>query len=486
MKSSSSTVKTIIVTAGRSVERIVLLGSTILLSRYLSQHDYGTYRQVFLITGILITILNFGIPNSINYFLPQYDKKKQKSFLIQTVLFQLFLGVLATLFLWLTAGLIGNKLENPELVIALKMFALYPLFILPSMAYSNIFICINKVKLAGILSPVLGLIKLLVIVICVLLGYPLTTLLIFILISSFIQFSIIVFILWKTYHKISFSVSFSNLMNQLKFSAPIGFATILGMMIVKIDQLMVSYYFSVEEYAVFSVGAIEIPFINMITIAAMAVITPYLVSKYKSNEMDQFLRKWRNSVLKLSFVIFPVALFFIFFGRDVIILLYSDKYVESSIIFRIYQLKLLTKVTFFGHVLLALGKPKKILIFSFITLIVNILLNFLFINLFGFIGAACATIISAFLISFLQLSEIARIVKIKFINIWPWSKLALIFGISLITAYSTSALAIFIKNRIVLLGAEVVLFTIIYYLLTQVILKRFVPKNLHLKSMLRS
>ena len=50
---NSHSFNTFIVTLGRSFERIVLLSSTIILSRYLTQSEYGSYRQVLLITGLI-------------------------------------------------------------------------------------------------------------------------------------------------------------------------------------------------------------------------------------------------------------------------------------------------------------------------------------------------------------------------------------------------------------------------------------------------
>ncbi|MDO9578469.1 MAG: oligosaccharide flippase family protein [Candidatus Cloacimonadales bacterium] len=484
MKDCSSTLKTVVVTLGRSLERIVLLGSTILLSRYLTQNDYGTYRQVFLISGLLITALNFGIPNSINYFLPFYSKDKQKSFLLQTILFQLFLGVLASSALWFGSGQIANIFDNPELIRSLRLFSLYPLFILPSMSYSNIFICINKVKLAGVLSPILGLIQLTLVVVSVLLKYSLSSLLLLLLLAAFLQFILIMILLYKSYYKVHFSLSFSEFLNQLQFSTPIGLATIIGVAIVKIDQIMVSSFFSVEEYAVYSVGALELPFINMITISAMAVITPYLVTQKKSMRMDLFMQKWRNSIIKLSYIIFPVAIFFLFFAHETIVVLYSNKYEDSSIIFQIYLLKLLVKVTFFGHILLALGKSKKILQYTLITLVVNVALNLLFIKIFGFIGAATATVFSAFLISFLQLKEISKIINIKIKEIWPWNKMFLILSLSILAALCANIVKILLVNKILVLAGGLLLFVSAYFLFSQIIFKKSMPANLHLVTIL--
>lgn len=482
MKSNSLSVNTLIITLGKSAEKIVLLLSTVILARYLSQQDYGTYRQVLLIGGMLLILLNFGIPHSINFFVPQLSKNKQKSFLFQTFLIQFVLGLIALMFILFGADLVARVFDNPLLAKSLRYFSLYPLFMILSSSYSNIFIGINKVKLSGMLSPILGLIKLTAIVVSVILNFSLNMLILVIVIFSFLQLIIVLIIILKLFTGVKLKYCFQDVLDQLKFATPIGLSSILGVIIIKIDQLMVSTFFTVEEYAKYAVGTLEIPFINLLTVSAMAVITPYLVKQYKDNRIDLFIQMWRNSIIKISYIIFPITIFFLFYSKETITLLYTEQYVESAKIFQIYLLKLFVKITFFGHILVALGKSKQIFYYTLITLILNIILNLTFIKLFGFIGAALATVISVFLISFIQLISISKTVKIRLKDIWPWSKMALIISIAFVSAAITFALKPVNNNDILTLIVGLILFTIFYLLLSQVLFKKYLPNNLHLET----
>jgi O-antigen/teichoic acid export membrane protein len=484
MENNSYSFKTFIITLGRSIEKIVLLFSSIILSRYLSQNDYGSYRQVFLITGLIITIFIFGIPYSINYFVPQLNKKKQKSFIAQTIIFQMCLGFFSTIILYLGAGYISGLFNNIMLEKYLKLFALYPLFFLPVTSYSNIFICINKAKLSGLLSPILGFIRLSIILLSVLLKFSIEFIFIALVLFSIIQFLLILFLLFKNFYGIKLNLSFDNLINQIKFVAPIGLSSILGIIIIKVDQIMISSYFPVEEYAIYSIGTLEIPFINILTVSAMAVLTPFLVKQYKNKRIDLFVNKWKNSLLKISYIIFPVSIFFMFFSEETIILLYTEKYAESASIFRIYLFKLLVKITFFGHILLALGKSKIIFTYTLITLIINITLNFLFIKVFGFTGPAIATVFSVFIISLLQLSKISELLKIKYSKIWPWSNLFMILFISIICGYISSLIKLIQINELLLIILGAIFFICSYFIVTQYILRKYIPSPLRIKSLL--
>jgi len=296
---------------------------------------------------------------------------------------------------------------------------------------------------------------------------------------------LIFFLIFKNFCGIKLKLSFENLIEQIKFAAPIGFSSILGIIIIKVDQIMISSFFSVEEYATYSIGTLEIPFINILTVAAMAVLTPFLVQQYRNKRIDLFINKWNNSILKIGYIIFPVSIFFMFFSRETIILLYSGKYAASAIIFKIYLFRLFVKITFFGHILLALGKSKIIFIFTLIALIVNISLNFLFIKVFGFTGPAIATVIATFLISLLQLNKISKIIKIKFSQIWPWSKLFLILLISIMCGYISSLFKLLEINEIILLISGGILFLSLYLLTTQYLLKKYILLPIRIESLLQ-
>ena len=138
----------------------------------------------------------------------------------------------------------------------------------------------------------------------------------------------------------------------------------VGILIKKMDQIMISTFFSPEQYAIYVNGAFEIPFLMVVPISAMAVLMPYLVKCYKNNNKDDFVKKWGNSVFKVSLIVFPVTMFFIFFAQESMVVLFSKKYFASSYVLRIYLLSQIVRITIFGNIFLILGKTKLVLKYS--------------------------------------------------------------------------------------------------------------------------
>ena len=123
----------------------------------------------------------------------------------------------------------------------------------------------------------------------------------------------------------------------------------------QIDKLIISGYFTSREYAIYANGAMELPLARILNAAVMSVLMPELVVLYNRGEYQKMLALWHRSIRKVSLIILPVMVFLFIFAREFLVLLYSEKYLESAGIFQIYLLTLPIRVTTFGSVLLAAG-----------------------------------------------------------------------------------------------------------------------------------
>ncbi|MCK4956925.1 MAG: oligosaccharide flippase family protein, partial [Candidatus Cloacimonetes bacterium] len=420
----SLSMQTLFVVIGKSSEKIILLLIAIILARYLTMQEFGNYRQVMLVFSTLVVIFTLGIPNSINYFVPLFTHNRQKTMIIQTFIVLSALGIVMSTIMFIFSRQFAILFRNEQLELYLKIFSIASLFYLPSQSYANVFISIKKVNIVGILGFGLGLIKLIFILISIYLKLNLDNILKVLILFSIVQFLVYFIIILKLFKDVRFKIDLAMLKEQILFTLPLGLAAMIGILIRKMDQIMISTFFTPKEYAIYSNGAFEIPFLMILSTSAMAVLMPLLVNLYKENKVNEFVDKWNKSIIKVSLIIFPITIFFIFYAKEAMIIIFSLKYSESSQVFSIYLISQLIKITVFGNVLLILGKSKLIIRYSVITLFLNFILNYLFINIFGFIGPAIATVVSIGVIALLQLIKIGDILKIKIKYLWQWKKLS--------------------------------------------------------------
>ena len=87
-------------------------------------------------------------------------------------------------------------------------------------------------------------------------------------------------------------------------------------------------------------------------------------------------------------------MFFLLFNAEEIITTYLGlAYKDSAIIFSVFNLTLLMRVTSYQDVLISANKSSTILIYNLAVFVMNLLLNIILIDYLGMIGAAISTVI---------------------------------------------------------------------------------------------
>jgi O-antigen/teichoic acid export membrane protein len=361
-----------------------------------------------------------GLPLSVNYFIPQKSKSEQKAFNFQTYFLLVSSGFTFSLLLFISAPLISNLFNNPLLAEILRIFSCIPLLAVPAMYYQELLICLNRPRLIAILSSFLSLFQFSVIVIPVLLGLGLTTIFSVLIFFFICRLIIISYSIFKPFSGITINWQGSSIGNQLKYSIPIALSTIIGSLTLQIDKINIASFFSTTNFAIYANGAFQIPLIGIITGSVTAVLMPEFVRLYQKKDKKRLIAAWRSSIRKIALIIFPIMFFFLIFATEFITLLFSEEYEDSVVIFRIYLLALPVRITNFGMILLAIGLSSLIFRYAVCTLLLNLVLNYVFIQTIGFLGPAIATLFSIYLIAYLQLRKISVTFGLTIKDIFPW------------------------------------------------------------------
>jgi len=217
-------------------------------------------------------------------------------------------------------------------------------------------------------------------------------LIIFILITTISLY--LLYKLIKSFH-LSKKVYFNN--QTFKELVSFGFIIYLGALVnimhFKVDQLMISSMLSVSQLGIYT---ISVRWAEMLFFIDMAIVST-ISYKVTSGDKESTYRLAYTSSLIIAFLGIVFFLFFLFFSEDLILFLYGDEY-SGAIQPLIY---LLPGVIFWSlskplsiYITLNLGKTKLITTIAFIGLIINILFNYLLINLYGISGAAISSSIS--------------------------------------------------------------------------------------------
>ena len=438
----------------------------IILSRYFSVFEYGTYNQILLISNFLISILALGLPNSVFYFVPRYDSLEDKRKIISLNMNLAFLvGSITFLLLFFGKNVIVNYFHNQMLSRYIIVIALLPLLLMISRFYNNIFIVLNKARQAALIQLGFGFSKLLLILFIVLMRFGFNYFIVLYFLLQLIFFIFVILAVYKELKGLDFLFFKIDLVKQiLAYSVPLAFATVFGTLMIYIDKFMISYFFGTEKFAIYSNGARELP-VGIVVGSITSVILPKIVRNIKDKKNKEAFALWKKSINYTSiFVIFIIFLFFLI-GRDLIILMYSKKYTGSIPIFYIYLLFLFGRITYFGIMLSASGKTKYIMYSGAIAFVFNIVLNYIFIKLVGFTGPAWASLVSIVIMATYQLFYSLKLFRMKFNDVFDYKNIfkILLANSSIFAVLYLVKLNLAINNLLIEILIYAILYSIIYY-----------------------
>ncbi|MFH1563433.1 MAG: oligosaccharide flippase family protein [Nitrospirota bacterium] len=477
-----------IVMLGNFIGTIAGLFLSIIMVRIMPVSDYGTYKQVMLISGIITTIFTLAIPRSIYYFIPIL-KTQRAGFILQTIGILFLLGLISSFSLWCFSKNIGEYFHNPLLVKLLKIFSISLIFNFPGLYLNPLLLSLDRQKLSAIISMLSSVISLLITIIPLLLGYGLNMIFFWMVLSSIIYFFLI---FWYTLYLMKnweFSWTPQLLHSQLSYSLPRGFSDIVGGLGMMIDKLVISIFFSAQKYAIYAVGTSKIALLELLFLPIGNVLFPKFSELYHQSRGDELIQLWHKYITKITLIVLPIFVFLFVMAEDVITVLFTKNYLESTGPFRVYLCALPLRMTLFGEVLEAMGQTKAILIGAIIFFISNLALNLLLVKTIGFIGPAIAILISAYISIFFYFFIIKSALKVNFVSIFPWKKFFRIFTVAGICGLLIYPVCLLNLSGIINLLITAIIFISIYILLivkTRILTQQdieFIKRWLNLKAL---
>ncbi len=437
----------------------------IVLVRILSQAAYGTFRQVWLVYFTLSAIIIIGIPQSAYVFIAILRGEKQSQFIRQTIGLLMVIGLgLGLVFLFL-GGFIANKFNNPELALLLRLFSLYPVFTISTEYYLPLLISLERHKRAAVMSILFALAYALPVLIPLLLGFSLATTFTSIAVVAAIKFFLVLWDTWRMMEPVSALVDFSLLKQQLTFTLPLGVASLLGILSEYLDKNVVSLFFTVEMFAIFSVGTIKIPLIDIFPYQITNILLPKFSRLYSHHKEKQMLALWHESMKKISLIMFPTFFYLMFFSDKFITFFFTDAYSQSAAIFRIYLLTLPLRLTAHTAFLQAFGNTRPVMMGNLLNLAVTITLCLVFVKAFGLWGPALATVLATYGQIAFYVFKIKSTLSLSLRTIMPWNYLIRVFALSFISGLVTSVVNLLIYSKLGALSVGALVFTSVFIIL---------------------
>lgn len=178
----------------------------------------------------------------------------------------------------------------------------------------------------------------------------------------------------------------------LLFAFPAGVAVLGGKLNPQIDKYVVEWVRGSEDFLLYAAAAWELPLITLIPYAIGAVMQARYARLYAAGEKSQLRELWLQTVRKTSILVLPLACMMIALGEEAVVVVVGRKYEAAAPLFQIFTLIMLQRVTAYGPMLQSIGETRSLLVTNTLLLLTNIVLSYPFTVMFGFPGAAIATV----------------------------------------------------------------------------------------------
>ncbi len=394
--------------------------SNMVLARVLLTEDMGSFQQLMTTYYFLSSFLILGLPSSLTYFYPTVDRKYRATTVYVVVGGLLALGLALGAVARFGAPVIADVWKKERLIGLLERFCLFFTFTLALTYMKRFLVSTNRYRFLAAWLPLDRLTNFLAFAVPAYMGYPLETVLSAGVIINGVKFVLAVGLTISVVSPFDFAWNGNLIRRILLYSLPLGMSAATAHIGGFVDRLIIGRYETTEFYAIFNWGAHGLKFLPVIAMSAMTVLLPELARLHKQREYRQFLFVWHESIRKVALIVLGVLAFSEFFATPFIVTLYSEKYVESVPFFRLYQIRLIMRVTLFGYVLQSLGRTRIVLYETIVLVLFKVPLSLGLYFLIGAYGPPVSSIlISAGLTAF-HLYYISTAVKVRVRRIWPW------------------------------------------------------------------
>ena len=416
------------------VNTLIQLLYTPLLIRMLGQSEYGLYSLVASIIGYL-TIMDLGFGNAIIVYTAKYKAqgKTNKEKVLHgmfNIVFKIIGVVTVTLGLILyfnVNNIFGNKMTDIELhkMQMMMLILTFNLFITFSFAiYNSIISAYEKFTFQKIIAIIQSLLKPLLMIPLLLIGYKSITLCIVITIVNLIVI-ISNYLYCKKKLKINIKFNgFDKKMFQviLGYSVWIFIGTIVDKANWSVDNFILGAVSGTIAVSVYSIAAtINQLFISLST-AISSVLLPKmskLVAKKASSEV------LTNEMIKVgriqNYIIFMMCSGLVLFGKEFIAVWvgenYNDSYYIALLLIIPISIPLIQNLGL--SIMQAMNKYKFKSISTFIMAIINIIISIYFAKKWGAMGAALGTSLSLIICNCILINiYYYKVIKLDVIKFW--------------------------------------------------------------------
>ena len=398
----------------------------VVLVRYLSPAAFGGYRLLWLATGTVMAVVTQAMAGSLYYFLPRCEPAEKRLYINQAMLYLAAAGLIGA---WAVSA--WNPWLPHDVRDLVRDQLIVPLFVLLWVMASLLdLIGTAEERVGWQTRTIVGLSALRAVALSAtaILSRELEPVLLALL--GFAAFKVALLIGYVARHH-GLGGPFLRrpaFAEQLRQSAPFGFAGALYGLRGQADQWVATALFPVAMFASFSIAALLAPLVHLCRQSVGQAFLPSASRLEAAGDTLGMLELNSRGNVMVATLVYPLLAFAFVFGKEIVTIIYTSAYVDAAPVMRIYIIGLIALVIEPASLMLLLRQGTFSMRLGVLALLVSVAVSFAAARLFGLAGAAAGSVVAIYIEHLATLWRVSRLTGVPLRHVQDWGSLGLLLA----------------------------------------------------------
>lgn len=456
--------KASVIVLSKAFAHLARIVAVVILARFLPKDVFGSLSFVLLTYVALSGLAQIGLPESVYFFFEKVARPSRGRFIL-LVARLLFVLAAVTSGCLLLIGLVAEARGHDVMPLFLSLLLL-PVLEMPTMPVTHVLIATDRAKTAAWLNVTFSAALFAAMVAPPLAGLPIVFVARALLLYGALRLAVCAALFLRHFGSELAPLPPGTVGELIYYSVPLGMAQLIWKLNQVLDKYVVMWFLPSAVFAEYSVGSWEIPFVPMIANAVAAVMMPRFVAAYLDGRKKDLLHSWSDALNKVSIIVLPLMVLFVVIAHELIVVLFSEKYLNAVLPFQIYTLILFQRVTAYDAVLKAIDRTHMVTLWALGTIVINLALSIPLVIRLGMAGAALSTLIANVIMWFFVLAKIGEGLDVPMTEVFPFRFYGRTLAAATLAGMPSLALPhVMAAAAHVMLGAKIVLYAFSFALL---------------------
>jgi O-antigen/teichoic acid export membrane protein len=207
---------------------------------------------------------------------------------------------------------------------------------------------------------------------------------------------------------------------QLAYALPFELAVLIELTQSTFHQFVVSNHFDAATFALYSVGCLQIPIVDLLAGPAGNVMMVRLAEARRRADDETFVATFQDTTRKLALFFFPLFGLLVVCAHDLIVFLFTSTYAAAAPIFQIWCLSVLLVVLQTDGLMRALAETRYLVVVNVVRLVLIAALVGPLLAIYGLPGPVLATLLAIVVAKVMMLARYRSRLQVRMADLLPW------------------------------------------------------------------